>query len=38
VMDLPRIYINGGHRGYLVGMAPADLFRVLAPTLGDIEA
>ena len=29
VLDLPRIYINGGRRGYLVGMAPADLQRVL---------
>lgn len=34
--DLPRIYVNGGKRGYLVGMAPADLVRVLAPTLVDI--
>jgi Cys-tRNA(Pro) deacylase len=22
VLDLPRIYINGGRRGYLVGLAP----------------
>ena len=29
--DLPRVYVNGGKRGYLVGMAPADLVRVLAP-------
>jgi prolyl-tRNA editing enzyme YbaK/EbsC (Cys-tRNA(Pro) deacylase) len=32
VLELPRIYINGGKRGYLVGMAPADLARVLRPT------
>lgn len=38
IADLPRIYINGGKRGYLVGMTPADLVRVLAPTLLDIEA
>jgi Cys-tRNA(Pro) deacylase len=38
VMELPRIYVNGGHKGYLVGMAPADLVRVLAPVLVDIEA
>ena len=38
VVDLPRIYINGGHRGYLIGMAPADLVRVLAPTLVDVMA
>ena len=25
VLDLPRIYINGGRRGYLVGIAPAVL-------------
>jgi Cys-tRNA(Pro) deacylase len=27
----PRIYVNGGKRGFLVAMAPADLVRVLAP-------
>ncbi|MEO8103613.1 MAG: Cys-tRNA(Pro) deacylase [Betaproteobacteria bacterium] len=32
---LPRLYINGGRRGYLVGMAPADLVRVLKPALVD---
>jgi Cys-tRNA(Pro) deacylase len=31
IADLPRIYINGGARGFLVGIAPADLFRVLKP-------
>jgi Cys-tRNA(Pro) deacylase len=25
VLDLPRIYINGGRRGYLVGISPAVL-------------
>jgi len=33
--DLPRVYVNGGRRGYLVGMAPADLMRVLKPQLVD---
>jgi Cys-tRNA(Pro) deacylase len=33
--DLSRIYINGGRRGYLVGLVPADLIRVLKPTLVD---
>ena len=33
VADLPRIYINGGARGFLVGIAPAELLRVLAPEL-----
>jgi Cys-tRNA(Pro) deacylase len=31
IAALPRIYINGGRRGYLVGVAPADLVRVLNP-------
>jgi Cys-tRNA(Pro) deacylase len=29
VLELPRIYINGGRRGYLVGIAPAVLVAVL---------
>jgi Cys-tRNA(Pro) deacylase len=29
VLDLPRILINGGRRGYLVGIAPAVLVDVL---------
>ena len=33
IADLDRIYINGGRRGFLVSMAPADLMRVLSPTL-----
>jgi len=33
IADLPRIYINGGKRGYLVGIAPADVVRILRPTL-----
>ena len=31
VLDLPRIYINGGKRGFLVGLDPKDLARVLKP-------
>jgi len=33
IADLPRIYINGGRRGYLVGMDPKDAVRILKPTL-----
>ena len=33
IAALPKIYINGGKRGYLVGMAPAELIRVLKPRL-----
>ena len=32
----PRIYVNGGKKGYLVGLDPADLIRVLSPRLVDI--
>ena len=31
IADLERIYINGGRRGFLVSMTPADLIRVLSP-------
>ena len=31
VFDLDAIYINGGKRGFLVRISPADLRRVLAP-------
>lgn len=33
IAGLSKIYINGGKRGYLVGMAPAELIRVLTPHL-----
>jgi Cys-tRNA(Pro) deacylase len=36
ILDLPRIYINGGKRGYLVGVAPVDVTKVLAPKLVSI--
>lgn len=35
IADLDRIYINGGRRGFLVSLKPADLVRALAPTLVD---
>jgi len=38
IAELPRIYVNGGRRGYLVGMAPSELVRVLAPVLADVAA
>jgi Cys-tRNA(Pro) deacylase len=31
ILDLPRIYVNGGSRGFLVGIDPRDLLRVLEP-------
>jgi len=38
IADLPYLYVNGGRRGYLMGMTPADLVRVLKPTLVDAMA
>lgn len=32
ILDLPLIYINGGRRGFLVGIHPHDLLRVLQAT------
>jgi Cys-tRNA(Pro) deacylase len=36
IAELDRIYINGGKRGYLVGLAPSELIRVLKPTLVNV--
>jgi Cys-tRNA(Pro) deacylase len=36
VLALPRIYINGGRRGYLLGMASSELQRALSPILVDV--
>jgi Cys-tRNA(Pro) deacylase len=36
ILDLPRIYLNGGSRGFLVGLAPQEVVRLLAPTLVDV--
>ncbi len=33
IVDLPRIFINGGARGFLVEIDPRELVRVLTPTL-----
>ena len=33
IAELPRIYINGGKRGFLVGLAPREVQRVLQPIL-----
>jgi Cys-tRNA(Pro) deacylase len=30
ILGLPKIYINGGRRGFLVGMHPGDVARILA--------
>ncbi|MGE5103589.1 MAG: Cys-tRNA(Pro) deacylase [Betaproteobacteria bacterium] len=36
IAELVYLYVNGGRRGYLVGMAPDELIRVLRPTLVDV--
>jgi len=36
ILDLDRIYINGGKRGFLVGMSPRDVVRLLAPILVEV--
>lgn len=36
ILDLPLIYINGGQRGYLVGVHPHDILRVLAPKIVEV--
>jgi Cys-tRNA(Pro) deacylase len=38
VLDLERVYINGGRRGFLVSLAPADLVRVLSPSVVDVAS
>jgi len=38
IVQLPKIYINGGKRGFLVGLAAADVARILRPTLVDAAA
>jgi Cys-tRNA(Pro) deacylase len=36
ILELPRIYVNGGRRGFLLSLAPADLVRALAPQLVEV--
>jgi len=36
ILDLPKIYINGGARGFLVSLDPREAERVLKPTLVDV--
>ena len=33
ILALPRIWVNGGSRGFLVGIDPKELVRVLEPTV-----
>ncbi len=36
ILALVKIYLNGGKRGFLVGMNPADVERILQPMLVDV--
>ena len=36
ILDLPTLYVNGGSRGFLVGVSPKDLVALLSPTLVDV--
>ena len=36
IRDLPRMYINGGARGFLVELDPRDAERLLAPIVVDV--
>jgi Cys-tRNA(Pro) deacylase len=36
IAALEKVYVNGGSRGFLVGVAPQDLVALLAPTLVDV--
>lgn len=38
ITGLPRLFINGGGRGFLVSMTPDELVRLLSPTLVDCAA
>jgi Cys-tRNA(Pro) deacylase len=36
ILDLPLIYINGGRRGFLVGVHPHDILRLLEPKIVEV--
>jgi Cys-tRNA(Pro) deacylase len=36
IAELALVYVNGGRRGYLVGLRPEDIVRALKPVLADI--
>jgi Cys-tRNA(Pro) deacylase len=36
ILDLPLIYINGGRRGFLVGIHPHDVLQALNPQLVEV--
>ncbi len=36
ILDLPLVYLNGGRRGFLVGVHPHDIVRTLKPELVNV--
>jgi Cys-tRNA(Pro) deacylase len=38
ILDLPRVYINGGRRGFLIAPSPQDIQRVLQATVVEAAA
>jgi prolyl-tRNA editing enzyme YbaK/EbsC (Cys-tRNA(Pro) deacylase) len=36
ITALPRVYFNGGRRGFLVALAPQEILRTLSPTLVEV--
>ncbi len=38
ILNLRKIYVNGGRRGYLVAMDPDDMLRILRPALVKVGA
>ena len=36
LIELETIWINGGRRGFLVSLAPAEIVRTIAPTLVEV--
>ncbi len=36
ILELPRVYINGGRRGFLVALSPGEIVRTLAPQLVEV--
>lgn len=37
ILDLPLVYINGGRRGFLVGIHPHDILRIMQPGLVTVK-
>ena len=36
IAELPRVFVNGGKRGYIISLSTRDMLRVLEPTLASV--